>query len=471
MMVMFLLASVLGLFAQILRKSDATTIWSIAIPLIVAIAVYVLSKKIKGFEMYFPFIILLFAFAIEMSVLIFSGANVGTIGLVFLILIFGSIHGHIGTILTGYSLSVIALIYHNMLSSSLGWAETGGLNLLLLHLFCGLALLLPVRQNRRVFTHVSELADVKDGQKHEGETLKAKLDGAVDTITSNLAYLRSNTETAATSQREMLAAVNEVSIGSQHQADHISEIAENAERTYESVQKIAVGLGEIIIQANEAEHKADEGTVMIGTLKTSTDAFSTFFTELNETFALLSNRIKETNGFASSIKEITDQTNLLSLNASIEAARAGEHGKGFAVVADEIRKLAGLTDEALTKIDANLAEVNSYNEMALQKLEDGVAQVSQQAEAADQSSEAFSDLYDTMSKLQDEISTFILDFRVIAEDSQTTRERTMEFASVVQQSTAAIEELNATLTALTDEQQQIANYINETHEQAVSIRN
>lgn len=159
------------------------------------------------------------------------------------------------------------------------------------------------------------------------------------------------------------------------------------------------------------------------------------------------------------------------MNASIEAARTGEHGKGFAVVADEIRKLAGLTDETLKKIDSNLLEVNSYNDLAVKKLGDGLQQVAMQTTVADESSVSFTDLFDTMMALQKELSSFIQDFGQITLDSESIRERTMEFAAIVEQSTAAVEELNATLTEMSEEQQQIADYINETHEEALRMNN
>ncbi len=159
----------------------------------------------------------------------------------------------------------------------------------------------------------------------------------------------------------------------------------------------------------------------------------------------LSEKSQEISTFVDTINEISEQTTLLSLNASIEAARAGEAGRGFAVVAEEIKKLA---DHSMQAAEEIRKVVNIISDMTVETRESSAnakAVVEKQGEIVEQTRQNFSNMNDSISKLLDNVQAIQGNMKQMSNGRAETLAAIESISSVVEQTAASATLVNETV--------------------------
>ncbi len=126
--------------------------------------------------------------------------------------------------------------------------------------------------------------------------------------------------------------------------------------------------------------------------------------DTSTTVESLKQSAEDIEGIINLIKNISDQTNLLALNAAIEAARAGEHGRGFAVVADEVRTLAKRTNDATLDIESLVTNIRSGTSAAQKQMNNMATNSSEFSQSGGKTSEKMQELVALSSDMQQTIA-------------------------------------------------------------------
>ncbi len=214
-----------------------------------------------------------------------------------------------------------------------------------------------------------------------------------------------------------------------HLANRMNKVGENS-RVIEKVTDSTMGLTRRGLDAiAELNRKSQETNEMIR--------------RIIEDIQALSERSKSIGKIVKVINGISDQTNLLALNAAIEAARAGEQGRGFAVVADEVRKLAEQSMKATREIGAIIDETQQQTRATAEKAEQTGEILHSQDLALENAVKSFNEISGSMDQLVGQVRVILGDVDEMEHVKQDTLLAIQNISAVSEETAASTEEVMA----------------------------
>ena len=186
----------------------------------------------------------------------------------------------------------------------------------------------------------------------EKDTMGRSMQHMLNNLNSMFGEINNVASQVSGNARKVAFSSSNIASGASQMADSAQSLAEGAIKQTDHIHEVSLSLDDIAEKTKANVDTANQAAKLAGTI---IDKMKNGSRQMNEMLTAVDDISKASSSIRNIIETINDiasQTNLLALNAAIEAARAGEHGKGFAVVAEEVRKLAGLSAQAVQETDS-----------------------------------------------------------------------------------------------------------------------
>ncbi|HDS09080.1 MAG TPA: GAF domain-containing protein [Firmicutes bacterium] len=273
--------------------------------------------------------------------------------------------------------------------------------------------------------------------------------------------LASTAEQINASSEEISSNLYEISVSAKHQLDSLTEGVDMTEKAFETsleftkISTEATRTGEeVVFKIKDNQNKIEESAQSLLDIQK-------FVQGSMEDISNLQKASEEIGNFLNIIKEIANQTDLLSLNAAIEAARAGKEGRGFAVVAKEIGDLARQSSEASEEIAVTIKGIQKQIENSINKMKEVELRITGVGQISDITISALSDILSAFDEIFSLVSTISDASKNQLEELNTVKEKLNEINSLANNNVKATEGAATTTEELTASLEEVSAHTNE----------
>ena len=302
----------------------------------------------------------------------------------------------------------------------------------------------------------------------------AQLTEAMNVMSANtrdlLNQISQVSQVVSSQSEELTQSASEVKVGTEQIATTMEELASGAEtqaNTSSELSSLMNLFAQKVGNANESgelvqQHSANvleltsKGSALMHTSSEQMNKINQIVRESVRKVENLDHQSQEISNLVSVIKAISEQTNLLALNAAIEAARAGEQGKGFAVVADEVRKLAEQVAFSVNDITEIVGNIQTESSTVVASLRDGFTEVEQGTSQIETTEATFHEITNAVNDMARNIESVSENLSEIAASSEEMGGSIQEIAAVSEEAAAGIEETAASAEQASGSMEEVA---------------